>query len=57
MENYDVFNKTGVKWKHILWTNHEELLPKTIELFKSKGVDVKNIYDLKYMTSDIKEIY
>lgn len=38
LHNYEVFDSTGVKWTHYLWTNYKELLPKTVQFFEEKGV-------------------
>ena len=53
-----ILDEGHLKWRHILWTNDEKLIPKTSESLKEIGVEVKNIAKLKdeLLKSDIAKM-
>lgn len=46
MAVYDHMNAAGLTWRHILWVNSLTLIPRTIEAYKSKGVEVRLVSGL-----------
>lgn len=46
MNSIKIMDAGNLKWRHILWTNDENLIPATSQSLKEIGVEIKNISEL-----------
>ncbi len=47
LRTYEVLDKTEVAWVHTMWVFNKEDTPKTVALFESNGVTVRELRELK----------
>lgn len=58
LKTYDALDRSYEgKWDHYLWTNYLELIPKTAERFRKRGLIVKDIRELDNVTPEVWEVY
>lgn len=39
------FAKADVKWSHVVWTNDKNLIPESVKILETNGIEVRSIYD------------
>ena len=59
LASYKVLDSLGVKWTHYVWTNYldQNLIPETVQLFNSMGVQVRDIKEFESSTPEVLALY
>jgi hypothetical protein len=59
LKTKEVFSQSEHKWEHTVWTNNKNLIPASVEILESRGIQVREMSEVEYnlrLSKNIREL-